>query len=122
MVEIANGFNQAALAEMIEKGFRSRGSYGPNPFKDMAEHAAQIVLSRISVNATLSGASAPEAAAGTVRVPVHQVLTNHPSGYFVRSVIANDGTIWDWDGSHWRHLAPPLPQPPEVPGTVESGS
>jgi hypothetical protein len=116
--KLPKGFNQAALAEMIEKGFRLRGSYGPNPLKDMAEHAAQIVLSRIAVNATLAGAAAPEPAAGTVRVPV-QIATDSEG----LVALASDGTLWSLDMRQpdpWRQL-PPLPQPTEIPGTVESG-
>ena len=124
--KLSKGFNQAALAEMIEKGFRSRGSYGPNPFKDMAEHAAQIVLSRIAVSATLaSSPAAPEPAAGTVRVRIPVKV--YANGYMHISWSRFEDGSQVASGSTEAIGAIitadiPLPQPVEIPGTVESGS
>ena len=122
--KLPKGFNQAALAEMIEKGFRLRGSYGPNPLKDMAEHAAQIVLSRIAVNATLAGAAAPEPAAGAVRV---RIQVRYVQGQIQISYLRDqDGEELNFDehGADkivWITADIPLPQPTEIRGTVESG-
>ena len=121
--KLPKGFNQAALAEMIEKGFRLRGSYGPNPLKDMAEHAAQIVLSRIAVNATLAGAAAPEPAAGAVRV---RIQVRYVQGQIQISYLRDqDGEELNFDehGADkivWITADIPLPQPTEIRGTVEA--
>ena len=66
-------------------------------------------------NALMSPTPAPEPAAGTVRVPVSVSISTDDT-----TVIANDGTMW-WLNceNEWRQL-PPLPQPVEIPGTVES--
>jgi hypothetical protein len=37
-------------ADVILAGFRARGYYGPDPLRDMAEHAAQILASRGMLN------------------------------------------------------------------------
>ena len=85
-------------------------------------------------NALMSTTSEP--AAGTVRVPVQIAAVvremQEPWGNgsrtihaFIHTALANDGTMWirNWDNGDgvWVQLNP-LPQPPEVPGTVESGS
>lgn len=55
-------------------------------------------------------------AAGTVRVPV-QISSGQ---YNCPSALANDGTVWQFDPNNegWFQLAR-LPQPVEIPGTVE---
>ena len=87
-------------------------------------------------NALMAPTPAPEPAAGTVRVPVQIAAVvremQEPWGNgsrtihaFIHTALANDGTMWirNWDNGDgvWVQLNP-LPQPPEVPGTVESGS
>ena len=71
-------------------------------------------------NALMSPA-APEPAAGTVRVPVQVVVDAQGD----LCALANDGTLWlrGSDGKKfvWTQLLPHLPQPTEIPGTVESG-
>ncbi len=67
-------------------------------------------------NALMS--AAPEPAAGTVRKAV-QIATDSEG----LVALASDGTLWSLDMRQpdpWRQL-PPLPQPVEIPGTVESG-
>lgn len=41
-------WSEDTLARLLEQAFRSGCYYGPNPFQDMARHAAKVVLSHAS--------------------------------------------------------------------------
>ena len=73
----------------------------------------------------LMAPAAPEPAAGTVRVPVQVAYAASSMGSWP-FVLASDGTMWGMPNGMsekgvWSPI-PPLPQPVEIPGTVESGS
>ena len=58
-------WSEDALARLLEQAFRSGCYYGPNPFQDMARHAAKVVLSHASAGSSflLKDAPAPTPAA-----------------------------------------------------------
>ena len=45
-------WSEDALAGLLEQAFRSRRYYGPNFFRDMARHAAKVVLSHASAGSS----------------------------------------------------------------------
>jgi hypothetical protein len=56
---------ESELAEHIEAAFRAHAPYGPNPLRDMAQHAARIVVATYGASATPTWWPAPVRAGDT---------------------------------------------------------
>ena len=57
--ETVKAWSEDALADLLEQAFRSTRFYGPNPLRDMARHAAKVVLSHASVGSSFLLKDAP---------------------------------------------------------------
>lgn len=121
MVEIAKcrmcGYNGGEVVRALGTQARVRCDCGASGPRCQTEELAITAWEEL-----MAPTSAP--AAGTVRVPVQVAYAASSMGSWP-FVLANDGTMWGMpDGMSGKgvwQLLPPLPQPVEIPGTVENG-
>ncbi|MDE2101580.1 MAG: hypothetical protein KGL39_30320 [Patescibacteria group bacterium] len=94
--------NITQAADLILAGFRARGSYGPDPLRDMATHAAQILDSHRWLKSPMNVAGGPPRPKPTVeeleailqRPDDHFKIESNPDGS-IRADLTSKGVEFD---------------------------